>query len=71
MTEEGSSVSVTSPKAELIYTESSYGGKRNFKVYPYSSIDDTILPNYMTYYEEYKNVVSSRYPELTWGLSRS
>lgn len=71
VTEEGGSVSVTSPKAELIYTESSYGGKRNFKVYPYSSIDDTILPNYMTYYEEYKNVVSSRYPELTWGLSRS
>lgn len=64
-------VSVDDPRAELIYTHSSYGRKRNFKVYPYSQLNDSILPNYMTYYEEYKSVVNSRYPELTFGLSRS
>lgn len=70
-TKKNITVSVDSPKAELIYTNSNYSGKRNFKVYPYSMLDDSILPNYQSYYDEYKNVVSSRYPELIWGLSRS
>ena len=70
-TEEGITVSVDSPKAELIYTDSNYGGKRNFKVYPYSKLDGSILSDYQNYYDEYKSVVSSRYPELVWGLSRS
>ncbi len=70
-TEEGITVSVDSPKAELIYTDSNYGGKRNFKVYPYSNLDGSILSDYQNYYDEYKSVVSSRYPELVWGLSRS
>lgn len=70
-TEEDITVSVDSPKAELIYTHSNYGGKRNFKVYPYSKLDGSILSDYQSYYDEYKSVVSSRYPELVWGLSRS
>ena len=68
---DGSIVTIDNPRAELIYTDSSYGRKRNFKVYPYSKLDDSILANYMSYYEKYKMVVSSRYSELVWGLSRS
>ena len=60
-------ISVDSPKAELIYTYSKYGS--NFKVYPYYRLDNTLLPNYMSYYEYYKGIVSSRYPELVWGLT--
>ena len=44
-------------KADLVYTKSRYG--REFKLYPYSSLNNVILPNYMEYYEKYKNVVSS------------
>ncbi len=60
-------ISIESPKAELIYTYSKYG--KNFKVYPYYRLDNTLLPNYMNYYEYYKGIVSSRYPELVWGLT--
>ena len=60
-------ISIDSPKAELIYTYSKYGS--NFKVYPYYRLDNTLLPNYMNYYEYYKGIVSSRYPELVWGLT--
>ena len=69
--EDSVSVTVDNPKAELIYTDSGYGKKRNFKVYPYSQLNDSILSDYMNYYEKYKKIVSSYYPELTWGLSRS
>lgn len=70
-TEAGVIVSVDNPNAELIYTSSSYGTKRNFKVYPYSKLDNTILPDYVSYYERYKSIVSSRYSELIWGLNGS
>jgi len=62
-------VSVIEPKAELIYTKSYYSRKRNFKVYPYSQLNNTLLSNYMSYYEKYKAVVNSRYNELTWGVT--
>ncbi len=60
-------ISIESPKAELIYTYSKYA--KGFKVYPYYKLDNTLLPNYMSYYEYYKSIVSSRYPELVWGLT--
>ena len=60
-------ISIESPKAELTYTHTDNYTK--FRVYPYSKLDNTLLPNYMSYYEHYKEVVSSRYPELVWGLS--
>lgn len=69
--EDTTTLKIENPKAELIYTKSNYGGKRNFRVYPYSKLNDSILSNYSTYYNEYKNIVSSRYLELVWGLSRS
>lgn len=59
-----SSIKIENPKAELLYTKSSIYGKRNFKVYPYSMLNSSILPNYMNYYEKYKAVITSRFPEL-------
>ena len=61
--------SVINPKAELIYTKSYYGGKRNFKVYPYPSLNTSLLGNYESLYQKYKGVVSERYPELVWGVT--
>jgi len=58
-------VSIESPKAQLIYTKD----KRDFKVIPFSKLNDSILPNYMSYYEKYKKVVNTFYPDLTWGLT--
>lgn len=57
-------VKIESPKAELLYTKSNSYGKRNFKVYPYSQLNNTILPNYKSYYEKYKSVITSKYPDL-------
>ena len=65
-----SSVSVINPKADLIYTRYFLNSsKRDFEVFPYSQLNDNILPNYQSYYEKYKAVVSSRYPELQWGIT--
>ena len=60
-------ISIENPKAELTYTHTD--NYTNFRVYPYAKLDNTLLPNYMSYYEYYKGIVSSRYPELVWGLS--
>ena len=67
--EDNVTVTVENPKAELTYTKSNMGGKRNFRVYPYSQLNNNILPNYMSLYEKYKGVVNSRYPELQWGVT--
>ena len=55
-------ISYTDPSAELIYTysKSSNGQRFGFKVYPYSIIDDNILPNYKTYYDKYMSIVTSK-----------
>ncbi len=60
-------VSVENPKAELLYTKFNLRGKFNFKVYPYSQLNNTILPNYRSYYEKYKAVVTQRYPDLAFS----
>lgn len=46
-------------KAELTYTYSNYtnSGRNGFKVYPYSKLNDSILPNYKMYYNKYMNIV--------------
>ena len=62
-------ISVINPKAELIYTKSYYSYDRRFKVYPYSILDNNILPNYRTYYEKYKSIVNSRYSGIVWGIT--
>lgn len=58
-------ISIESPKAQLIYTKD----KKDFKVIPFSKLNDSILPNYMKLYEKYKGVVNTFYPNLTWGLT--
>ena len=63
-------VSIENPKADLIYTRYFINSNnRQFKVFPYSQLNDNILPNYQSYYEKYKAVVSSRYNELQWGIT--
>lgn len=46
-------------KAGLTYTSSTdnNGIRSNFKVYPYKSLNDTILPNYQMYYNKYINIL--------------
>ena len=58
-------ISIENIKADLIYTKSTYG--RDFKVYPYSTLNNVLLPNYKEYYEQYKSVVTERYPHITFG----
>ena len=58
-------ISIESPKAQLIYTKD----RKDFRVIPFSKLNDSILPNYMQLYEKYKKVVTTFYPELTWGLT--
>ena len=54
-----STIELRNPKAELLYTYSTYGRKRGFVVYPYTSLNDDLLPGYKNYYETYKNIVLS------------
>lgn len=61
--EEGiTTISLNDLKADLLYTYSKYG--KNFKVYPYSELNNVILPNYKEYYEKYKNVVIDKYQNI-------
>ena len=58
---DNTTISLENPEAELIYTYSAaYPRKRNFLVYPYSELNDDILPGYKEYYNTYKNVVLSK-----------
>ena len=66
--EDNVTITLENPHAELTYTKSYYGGKRNFKVYPYSQLNSSILPGFEGLRDKYQGVVSSRYPELKWGL---
>lgn len=59
-------VTIENPKAELTYTKSNYC--KNFKVYPYSQLNNSILYNFESLKNKYQGVVSQRYPELQWGL---
>ena len=70
--EDNVTVSLDNPRCELVYTyatrrPNSYN--KNFRLYSYAKLNDNLLPNYQSYYDKYKGVVSSRYSELTWGLS--
>ena len=67
--EDNVTISVVEPKAELIYTKVYYNGRRNFKVYPYPQLTDSLLANHNGLYEKYKGVVSSDCPELQWGIT--
>ena len=48
-------------KADLIYTY--FKGSRDFKIYPYTMLDNSILNNYQVYYNKYKSVLN-RYTDI-------
>lgn len=48
-------------KANLIYTY--FKGSNDFKVYPYTKLNNTLLNNYETYYNKYKSVLT-RYSDI-------
>ena len=62
------SVTVEDPRAELVFNMSSRTGKRNYTMYPYSSLSDDIFRGYEAL-SDYKAVISSDCPELKWGIS--
>lgn len=47
--------------ANLTYTY--FSGSRNFKVYPYTKLNNSLLNNYETYYNKYKSVLT-RYTDI-------
>ena len=63
-------ISLENPRAELIYTKYYTNPYcNNFKVYTYPQLNNSILPNYQGYYDRFKGIVSSRCPELQWGVT--
>jgi hypothetical protein len=48
-------VTIEDPTAEFIYTRKN----EKFIVYPYSKLNTSLLPNYKTYYNNYKKIVTS------------
>ncbi len=55
-------ISVNNIRADLVYTYSKYA--RGFKLYPYSKLNNIILPNYKEYYEKYKSVATERLNDI-------
>ena len=64
-------LSIDNPKAELVYTTTKRinGINHEFRIIPYPLLNNEQLPNYLNYYDKYKNIVTERYENLTWGLS--
>lgn len=58
---ETSNISFSNIEAELLYTYSNYakGYRSNFKVYPYTKLNQSLLSNYETYYNKYMGIVLS------------
>ena len=48
-------------KGKLIYTY--FSGSRNFKIYPYEKLNNSLLNNYETYFNKYKSVLT-RYTDI-------
>lgn len=51
-------ISLQNINAELTYTYSDYnkGYRGNYKVYPYTKLTESLLPNYETYYNKYMEI---------------
>ncbi len=67
-TEGNVDINIGNLEGEMIYTDSDYSGRRDFKVYPYSQLTNQILPNYITYRETYQDIVASKGIDITWGM---
>ncbi|SQC36344.1 putative capsule biosynthesis protein [Helicobacter fennelliae] len=53
------SIKLHKPRADLIYTYYDENMK-NFVVYPFSKLNNTLLPNYKSIYKEYLNIIKSK-----------
>ncbi len=54
-------IKLVNPKAELTYNcPTSSGSKRNYKVIPYGKLNNSLLPNYESYYNTYMKIVTSK-----------
>lgn len=49
-------VKIENPRADLIWTYHQY--YKNFKVIPFSNLDDSLLPGYQSIYEQYKPIIT-------------
>ena len=52
-------IKIENVRADLIYTYYDYA-IQNFKVYPFESLDDSILPGYQDIYQEYIQIITER-----------
>lgn len=59
--EEDGTITFSDIKANLIYTY--FSGSSNFKVYPYTKLNDALLNNYESYYNKYKEILT-RYTDI-------
>lgn len=50
-------IQIENVRADLIHTYYNQN-YQNIKVYPFDQLDDTVLPNYKTYYEEFKQKIT-------------
>ena len=66
--DENVTITLEPPRAELLYTKCN-ARHREFRVYTYSQIDNSILRNYEAMKAKYQGIVSSSYPELQWGIT--
>lgn len=56
-------ITLEEPSAELVYTKKpSYGV--GYKLYPFSKLNDSILPGYKNYYEQYMKVATNGSKEI-------
>lgn len=59
--DESGKITFSDIKADLIYTY--FKGSSNFKIYPYTKLNNSILYNYESYYNKYKSVLT-RYTDI-------
>ena len=53
-------ITISDPKAELIYTYSTYNPRTNYRVYPYTKLTEKLFPNYKEYYNKFMGIVISK-----------
>lgn len=58
--ETNTKINISNPTAELIYTYSKGNPRSSFKVYPYTKLNEKILPNYKEYYNKFMNIITSK-----------
>lgn len=67
-TEESTKISFENHRASLLYTYSDIlpSNRTNFKVYPYQQLNETLLPNYEMYYNQFRSIVDTGQLEIEW-----